>query len=361
MVSFYNLTQQYEDQKMDIMRAIHNVATGGQYFADIAVTEFESIISTLYNRASVCFTNSGTSALTVALKAARLPRNSVIAIPAMTYIATANAVRAAGHHPICIDIDECWLMSYDHLKNHLELDKEKKIKAIVLVDLYGQGADLHKFKQLCDGYDVKIIIDAAQSFDLGYDFYHQIDYCESLALSFNPLKNLGAMGNAGAVVSKVHTVEQLKRWTIHNKVFNDVVEHGYNCRGDAIQAAVLKVKYQQFDENMKQKHSISWYYQNQLQNFVEMPQRTYQCTHMFYVFAIAPKDPVRVREALTGAGIEFGCHYDKPIHHYTAYKEEKDYCPNATNLKGRIISLPNHWHLTSSDVEHVVQVVRSAL
>jgi len=360
-INFYNLKEQYDDQRFEIMTAIHEVAVDGQFFANSAVSKFESLVSSLYNKASCVATNSGTSALVVALKAANLPLNSIVAVPAMTYVATANAVVAAGHCPICIDIDDTWLMNYDHLERYLVTYKDK-IKAVVLVDLYGQGADLQKFKKLTDYFNVKLIIDAAQSFELLYDKYHQIDYCDSLALSFNPLKNLGALGNAGAVLSKNYTVDQLKKWTVQGKESNgDVVESGFNCRIDAIQAAVLNVKYQKFDDNMRKKTEISWYYRHALENYVEMPARNYLCTHTNYVFEIAPSNADTVRSALSEAGIEFASHYIKPIHHLSAFPYYKDHCPKASSLAGRCISLPNHWHLTANQVETVIQVVKLSL
>ena len=359
-IEFYNLKQQYEDQKYEILEAISNVAAGGQYFADESVNQFEQLVSALYNRASVVACNSGTSALTVALLAANLPRNSMVAVPAMTYVATANAVRAAGLNPICIDIDEHWLMDHGMLGRYLDL-YAGKISAVIVVDLFGQGVELPRFKKLCDGHHAKLIIDAAQSFELFYDHYHQIDYCDSLALSFNPLKNLGAMGNAGAVVSKNHNVEILRKYTVQGKLYNDIQSFGLNCRMDALQAAVLNVRYKKFDDNMKRKSEISWYYRQQLELLVEMPKRNYTCTHTNYVFEIAPMNPVKMRVALITNQIGFASHYDKPLHHHTAFADLIDLCPNASKLAGRCISLPNHWHLTDDEVDKVVQVVKSAL
>jgi dTDP-4-amino-4,6-dideoxygalactose transaminase len=359
-INYYNLKEQYQEQKFEISLAIHEVAVGGQYFADHSVVKFESLLSRLYNNASVVACNSGTSALTVALKAAKLAPNSYVLIPAFTYVATANAVFAAGLKPICIDIDHHWLMDYKHCEHYLE-KHAKSISAVVLVDLYGQGADLYKFKSLCDNYNVKLIIDAAQSFDLMYDYYHQIDYCDSLALSFNPLKNLGAMGNAGAVVSKNYNVEELQKWCIQGKLNNDIAMPGLNCRIDAIQAAVLNVKYLKFDESQKRKAEICHYYRSTLTDFVDMPIRQHGCTHTNYVFGIAPFNVNAVRNALLDKNIQYSCHYEKPLHHYSMLKEYYDYCPTASSLAGKCISLPSHWHLNDLDVDYIVTAVKSSL
>jgi dTDP-4-amino-4,6-dideoxygalactose transaminase len=92
-----------------------------------------------------------------------------------------------------------------------------------------------------------------------------------------------------------------------------------------------------------------------------MPERNLECTHTNYVFPIAPKDPNAVRTALTEANIEFGCHYKTPIHHYSAFKEINDHAPVASALANKIISLPNHWHLSNAQIEKVVDVVKFAV
>ena len=130
---------------------------------------------------------------------------------------------------------------------------------------------------------------------------------------------------------------------------------------DAIQAAVLNIKYQRFDDAMRRKSEISWYYRQQLQLLVPMPERNYECTHTNYVFEIAPIDPNKMKLALTVNGIEFASHYDKPLHHLTAFKDYHDYCPKATELAGRCISLPNHWHLEDNEIDHIVETVKSAV
>lgn len=358
-INFYNLQEQFKDQQHDILRAIREVADSGQYFANEQVNKFESLVSRLYDRASCAGTNSGTSALLVALKAAALPEGSTVIIPAMTYVATANAVVAAGLVPVCVDIDEYWLMDYSRLTEYL--DKMKHVSAVIVVDLYGQGVDLSRYKRLCDHYKVKLIVDAAQSFELFYDYYHQIDYCDSLALSFNPLKNLGAIGNAGAVVSKNYTVAELKKIAMQGKSEGDVVTPGFNCRIDAVQAAVLNVKYEMFDDNMRRKSEISWYYRHELESLVEMPEKMYCCTHTNYVFSIAPKNPDMLKIFLSLHNIGFSSHYEKPLHHYAAFKTSIDYCPYASTLAGRCISLPNHWHLTDTEVDKIVDVVKSSI
>jgi dTDP-4-amino-4,6-dideoxygalactose transaminase len=361
-IEFYNLQQLYDEQKFDIMKAIHQVAVDGQYFANESVVKFESLISRLYNQASVVATNSGTSALITALYAANIPVNSFVIIPAMTYVATANAVRAVGCIPLPLDIDDQWLLDYDLLAEYLSI-ANKKISAVIVVDLYGQGVDLVRFKELCDNYSVKLIVDAAQSFEMHYHNYNQIDYCDSLALSFNPLKNLGAMGNAGAVVSKNHSVEELSTYVKQGLLKTDAIFPGLNMRMDAVQAAVLNVKFTRFYDHLIRKCDISDYYRQHLFDLVEMPKKSNACTHTNYVFPIAPKNADKVRAALDEAEIGYASHYLKPIHHHSAFKDTsgKDFCPNATKLATRIISIPNHNHLSNNEVDYIISLLKSVI
>jgi UDP-2-acetamido-2-deoxy-ribo-hexuluronate aminotransferase len=360
-IKFYNLKEQFEDQKLNILGAINFVAASGQYFAEDYVKRFENLVSGLYDGGSCASCNSGTSALIVALKIADLPKNSRVLIPAMTYVATANAVVAAGLVPVCVDIDNYWLMDYKQMAFHLE--HLQYVSAVIVVDLYGQGVDLPKYRALCDHYQVKLIVDAAQSFDLKYDAYHQIDYCDSIALSFNPLKNLGALGNAGAVVSKNYTVEQLKKYTHQGKQDGDVVTPGVNLRMDAVQAAVLLTKYERWDDIMQRKFVISGFYRQQLEGLVEMPDRVMYATPTNYVFEIAPsaEQLEAIKFALSVRDIEYTSHYEKPIHHYSAYQSSVDLCPRATALAGRCLSLPNHWHMSNDDVMQVIDAVKSVV
>lgn len=169
------------------------------------------------------------------------------------------------------------------------------------------------------------------------------------------------MGNAGAVVSSKFSKDSMYRWAVQGKHDNRFIAYGNNNRMDAMQAAVLNVKLTRFEHNMLRKTEISWYYREQLQNLVSMPVKNNITTHMNYVFVIAPNDADKVRSALADADIAFGCHYDKPLHHYTQFASYMDICPNASLTAGKCISLPNHWHLTDSDVERVVQTVKTVL
>lgn len=358
-IKFHNLEEQYKDTEIEIMAATNEVFAGGQYFNDDNVMMLQSLISSKYNLANVVATNSGTSALTVALLAEKLPQGGLVAIPAMTYVATANAVRAAGLFPICIDIDDHWLMDFNELERYVT--KFDNLSAVVVVDLYGQGVDLKKFHDFCKLHKLKLIVDAAQSFEMKYVEYNQIDYCDSLALSFNPLKNFGCMGNAGAVVSKQHEQEYLYSFCVQGKGDSDIVNPGLNCRIDEVQAAILNQKYPYYDYNITTKLELASYYRQLLSNYVVLPDEATWCTHMNYVFPIKVENMENTKTMLSLYNIETGCHYEKPIHHYTAYKTFRDFCPRATELAGKIISLPLHWHMKEAQAFTVIENVIKSL
>ena len=124
---------------------------------------------------------------------------------------------------------------------------------------------------------------------------------------------------------------------------------------------LLNVKYDRFDDNMHRKSAISWYYRSELEGKVMMPERVMYATPTNYVFVVAPKNPAILKTFLSLHNIEFASHYETPVHHYTAYKTDIDYCPFASSLAGRIVSLPNHWHLKPEEVERISEIVKNSV
>ena len=355
-IKFLNLVEQYQDNKEIIDNSIQNVFATGQFYNNRYVDELKLSISERYNGANLELCNSGSSALHAALIALNLPKSSNIIVPSLTYCATAQAVVAAGHKPLFVDIDKHWLMDQNHVVYQLE--KHEYVEAIIAVDLYGQGVDLDWLFDL----KIKVIIDAAQSFGLCTAEYDQT-LADAITLSFNPLKNLGGVGGGAVISNKIHP-DRLSAACHSGKIKNKVFYDGMNLRMDALQAATVLSKLPYYDANVERKKSISKkYYEafNKHRDKLDMHVRTPWSDCQYYVFTIAPHDSDKVRAALTANGIEYRSHYDKPLHQEIAFSRYIEYCPYAGSLTGRIISLPNHWHLTDEQVDRVIQTVISAL
>jgi dTDP-4-amino-4,6-dideoxygalactose transaminase len=248
-------------------------------------------------------------------------------------------------------------MDMDHLESQYNQFKEN-IAAVIAVDLYGQQMDTEQLSAWCKERNLKVILDAAQSYGLR-PYATDLD---AICLSFNPLKNWGGTGG-GAVITNIHTDPELLRAATHEGKNSEgiVASYGTNMRMDSIQAAVLLAKREYVRDHLGRKNHIHSRYRKHFADI--MPLSTDWRNQIFnpYVSVISPQDPVSVRAALDAANIEHRSHYAMPLHMEPAFDRYAAPCPYAESLAGRLISLPNHWHLRDEQVDTVIAVVQSAL
>jgi UDP-2-acetamido-2-deoxy-ribo-hexuluronate aminotransferase len=363
-IKFFNLTEQYLDNKDIIDSTVQDVFLKGQFYVNKYVDNLEAAISERYNGAHAQLCNNGTSALHAALLALDIPSNTNILMPALTYCATAQAAMAIGCNPVFVDIDQYWLMDPEHMEYQYE---RYNPSAVIAVDLYGQGMNLEWLIPWCRERKIKLIIDAAQSYMLCKPDYDQTQ-ADAVTLSFNPLKNLGGSGHGGAIVSRTIDPVRLRAACHEGKIGpgprGQVNYPGLNYRIDAVQAAVILAKVPYHDRMIGRKIEISNRYYaafDQHRDKLDMHVRTPWSDCQYYVFTIAPTNHEAVKQALTANDIEHSSHYNTPLHKEIAFGLYDEYCPRASSLTGRVISLPNHWHLTDEQVDRVIQTVISAL
>jgi UDP-2-acetamido-2-deoxy-ribo-hexuluronate aminotransferase len=356
VIPFFNVREQYFDCQRETDHYMQHVMSTGQMYSGEYIDHLKEIISSYYDNAGVCLTNSGTSALVTALMALNIEQGTGILIPTLTYAATAQAILAIGCYPVFVDIDEHFLMCMRDMDAKFERFRPN-VGAVIAVDLYGQGMDLNELVPWCEKNRLPLIIDAAQSWSLSSTSYDQTR-ADAVCLSFNPLKNWGGTGG-GAVVSNRINMDMLRAITHEGKLNGSVVQTGTNMRMDSIQAAVLVAKYDYCRMNGLKKRMIHFKYS---QNFRHMmPLTTEWKSSIPYVSVIAPKDAAAVRAALDTVGIEHRSHYDLPLHMEPAFERYSLPCPRAEYLAGRLISLPNHWHLRDDQVDTVIATVLSAI
>jgi len=358
MISFFNVREQYLDCQVKINHNMQHAMSTGQMYSGEYLDQLSKIIATDYGNIvfqQVTLTNSGTSALITALLAMRIPAGKCVLMPTLTYAATAQAVLAVGLKPVFVDVDSHYLMDMKHLNSQYE-KFQASVGAVIAVDLYGQQMDTEYLSKWCKERNLKVILDAAQSYGLR-PYATDLD---AICLSFNPLKNWGGMGG-GAVITNIHTDLELLRAATHEGKNTEgiVVSHGTNMRMDSIQAAVLLAKRDYVRDHISRKNQIhNRYYKN----FVDiMPLSNNRYNSNPYVSVIAPQDPAGVRAALDAEGIEYRSHYSKPLHMEPAFERYATPCLYAESLAGRLISLPNHWHLQDDQIDAIIAVVKSAI
>lgn len=345
------------DCQLEIDAAVQYVMATGQYFEGEALHELEQDLRTIYSGADAVLTNSGTSALWVALNSVGIKNNSFVAVPAVSYAATAQAVLSSGFFPMFIDIDEHFLMDMDCLdRAHKHLGNS--LGGVISVDLYGQGVDLDVFIPWCHSRGLPIILDSAQSIGLHSPGAYDQTEADAVCLSFNPLKNWGGHGG-GAVITR-EGANEMRSMTRNGKSLSGLVETvGGNLRMDSLQAAVLRAKKDYCGYNLSRKREIHKRYLN---SFRDIMPKTVQLQDMNpYVSVIAPVDAARVRSALDTAGIEHRSHYDRPLNLEPQFDKFRYPCPRAESYIGRLISLPNHWHLRDDELDYIIHTVKSAI
>jgi dTDP-4-amino-4,6-dideoxygalactose transaminase len=360
MIKFFDVREQYLDHQAAINQEVNFALSTGSYFSYDGHRSLAHKISSAYNGAGVTLTDSGTSALITALTALDLKKNSRVIVPTLTYAATAQAVLAVGCQPVFVDVNKHYLIDINSL-SHIHR-QYSDISAVIAVDLYGQGSDISTLSAFCKQANIPLIIDAAQSWGICSYRYDQT-IADAVCLSFNPLKNFGGLGG-GAVVSnkidpnKLHAITHCGKDELGNIRYK-----GGNYRMGSVQAAVLLAKLLDSDTgNQDRKLDIDQAYRNAFGHL--MPAYTpWSWTHRrtVYVSVIAPKKPAQVRCALTENKIEFRSHYDRPLHMEPLFQTDTHPLILAESLAGRLISLPNNYHITDEQVHQVIETVCSAL
>lgn len=360
MIPFFNVREQYLDNQSVIDYHMQYAMSTGQMYSGDYLDSLKYQISADYevSISQITLTNSGTSALTIAINTLNIPRNSSVLMPTLTYVATAQAVIAAGLRPVFVDIDENCLMCFDDLKRKFDLLRPF-VKAVIGVDLYGQPIFRGKLEAFCTNNNLKLVIDSAQSYGSKHAGTQNRVKVDRQCLSFNPLKNWGGIGG-GAVIASEDSQFDLHAASHEGKAYGEVWRHGLNMRMDSLQAGVLLAKYDYYKEHINRKGEIHLAYRRAFPEDI-MPYASSMWTWNPYVSVIFPKNAEEVRAALDAAGIEHRSHYTLPLHMEPYFKDHPRDCPRAEALAGKIISLPNHWHLRDDQVHQIIDVVSRSI
>jgi dTDP-4-amino-4,6-dideoxygalactose transaminase len=365
-VPFLDLKTQHESIRGEIADAINGVLESGQYILGPNVTMFENAFAAIHsNDPSApphCIgTNNGTSALHLALWSLGIKRGDEVIVPVNTFIATAEAVLLCGATPIFVDHDEYFTIDPEEI----ELRITGRTRAIIAVHLYGQLANMPAIRSIADRHGLLLIEDAAQAHLASYAGRKAGGWGDATAFSFYPGKNLGAYGEAGAVLatdaSLADTMRRLRDHGSEKKYWHIVAGHNY--RLEALQAAILNAKLPHLDAWTEARRANADYYREVFQNIplVELPKAREGARHVYHLFVIQTPNRDRVQEYLQQKEISTGLHYPIPLHlqpcfAYLGYKEGA--FPRAEKSAKQILSLPMYPELTKEQVEFVAQSIR---
>ncbi len=360
MIPFIDLKTQYLSIKDEVDDAVIRVMASCQYALGASVASFEEHFAA-YCQSEFCIgTSSGTSALHLAFLAAGIgPGDEVITV-SHTFVATVAAIVYAGATPVFVDICP---VSYTMDPAQIEAKITSRTKAIVPVHLYGQPADMDPILDIARKHKLLVIEDAAQAHGAEYKGRRCGSMGDMGCFSFYPGKNLGAYGEAGAVVTSNpefnHTLRMLRDWGAEKKYHH--VLKGYNYRMDGIQGAVLDVKLKYLEQWTEARRNHARYYQNALSNApLILPCERHESRHVFHIYAVRTALRDKLLEFLKENGIGAGMHYPIPVHLLEAYSDlgysTNDF-PVTEKVAAEQLSLPMFAELTEEQIDFIAETI----
>jgi dTDP-4-amino-4,6-dideoxygalactose transaminase len=299
-------------------------------------------------------------ALHITLKAMGIGTGDEVIVPSNTYIATWLAVSHTGAIPIPVEPDE---ETYNINPNLIEVAITKNTKAILPVHLYGQPADMDKINLLAEKYNLFVLEDAAQSHGAYYKNKRAGSLGNAAAWSFYPGKNLGALGDGGAITTNdnhlADKIRALRNYGEEKKYVNTT--KGFNSRLDELQAAILRIKLRHLDEWNHRRTSIANHYINELGSFrdIKLPKKQNECASAWHLFVIRINERDNLQKHLKHEGIETISHYPIPPHKQQAYAEMKNLSYQLSEkLHQEVLSLPIGPHLQQAEVDFVLSKLK---
>ncbi|MDV6011230.1 DegT/DnrJ/EryC1/StrS family aminotransferase [Haloechinothrix sp. LS1_15] len=358
-IPFLDLAGIHDAIADDLDLVWHSVRKHGYYTGGPEVDDFETAFAT-YCEASHCIgVGNGTDALELILTGLGIGRGDEVIVPANTFVATAEAVCAAGARPSFVDVNAATLL-LDPAAAAAAITRATA--AIIGVHLYGQMADVDALVALARRHGLAFIEDAAQAHGARFGSTRAGSAGIAAAFSFYPGKNLGAFGDGGSVVtSDPQLAERVRTIANHGRAVTDRHRHelaGRNSRLDTLQAGVLATKLPLLDESNARRAAAMACYRTLLPDGYEpLAEHPYaESVHHLAVVRTGARD--RATAALTGAGIGWGIHYPVPCHQQPAFERFPAQAPVAEQAAGHILSLPMSPTLGEGDIARICAVLR---
>jgi dTDP-4-amino-4,6-dideoxygalactose transaminase len=361
-VPFLNLSASYKELKNDLDSAYQRVMDSGWFIMGPEVEAFEHEFAAYCGVRHCIGVGNGLDALHLILRGYGIGEGDEVIVPANTYIATWLAVSYTGAVPVPVEPDS---RTYNLDPRAIEALITSKTKAVIPVHLYGQPSDMDPINHIAEKHNLKVIEDAAQAHGAGYKERISGNLAHAAGFSFYPGKNLGALGDAGAIVTNddnlAEQVRMLRNYGSKVKYYHDI--KGFNSRLDEMQAAFLRTKLLHLDQWNKRRQQISAYYIECLANLpgLTLPYVPDWITPVWHIFVIQTTKRDNLQEFLKSKGIGTLIHYPVPPHLSKAYAElglAKRAFPVSEEMASSVLSLPMGPHLSLDETEYVVSKIR---
>lgn len=359
-IPFNDLKLNYASIKDEIDKAILDVLASQRFIGGPELAAFEKEFAAYCGVGESMACSSGTDALFLALKALGIGPGDDVIVPSMTFAATAEAICAAGARPVFADVEEGRAtISVDTLAARVT----PATRAVIAVHLYGQLAELDPIAEFCQSNKLKLVEDAAQAHGAELNGKRVGSWGDFTAFSFFPGKNLGAFGDAGGLIGRDPELLRLAKMLSDHGRKDKYLHHlkGYNCRCDALQAAILRVKLRHLPEWTERRRKIADTYLSSLQpnGRYRLPMVAKGSCPVWHLFTIRCEEREALQEHLKAEGISSGVHYPHPLHMQPAFAEDHDGSdlPVSTRIAAETLSLPIFPEMTKEQQDHVISAL----
>ncbi len=360
---------EYRAYKREIDEAIQRVLDSGQYILGPEVAAFERDFAEQLGAPYVVGVGNGTDALVLALRALGIGAGDTVITVSHTAVATVAAIEWVGAQGLLVDIDPVsYTMATDKLEATVRQNQTRRLKAIIPVHLYGHPADMPAILDIASRHDLRVIEDCAQSHGASLAGKATGTWGDLAAFSFYPTKNLGAIGDGGAVVTRdaslAEQVRRLRQYGWEQRYVSAVP--GLNSRLDELQAAILQVKCRYLPQHNQRRRELAALYSEGLAKAnVTPPSVRGAVQHVFHQYVIRTSRRDALRDFWQGRGVPTAVHYPQPVHTQPAYLNRVAIGAGGLAETERacqeVLSLPMHAQLTNEAVTYATDQLREWL
>ncbi|GAB6192894.1 DegT/DnrJ/EryC1/StrS family aminotransferase [Desulfocastanea catecholica] len=364
-IPFLNIKAQYETIKDEIATALQEVIDNTSFAGGPQVKRFEDNFARFCQCEHAIGVGSGTDALWMALIGLGIGKGDEVITSPGTFIATAEAISFCGATPVFVDIDE---RTYNIDPSLIEAAITPRTKAIIPVHLFGQPADMDPILEIAHRHNLVVIEDACQAHNAEYKGRRAGSLSAAGCFSFYPGKNLGAYGEAGAVVTNNQELaDKLRMFRDHGqrkKYYHSII--GWNTRMDGFQGAVLDVKLPHLPAWTDARRKNAKLYNQLLKNVTQitLPFEADYAQHVYHIYAIRAQNRDKLINKLAEQGITCGIHYPVPLHLQEAYQflgyTEGDF-PIAEKCAQEFVSLPMFAELEEESIRYIAKKIKEAV
>jgi dTDP-4-amino-4,6-dideoxygalactose transaminase len=362
-IPFYSSVLLHKEVKEEFMLKFEKVLSEDKFFLGTNVDGFEKEFSEYCDSKYCISCASGLDALYLILRGYEIGTGDEVIVPSNTFIATALAVSATGAKPVFV---EPQVETYNIDAFLIEKAISSKTKAIIVVHLYGRPSNMEQISKVASKYGLKIIEDAAQAHGALYNGSKVGTLGDAGAFSFFPRKNLGALGDGGAVITNDKLLEEKVRTIARygSKIRYVHTHLGINSRLDELQAAFLRIKLKRLDKWNLQRSRIAERYSNEINNelIIKPMKDDSVIKHSWYLYVIRTKHRDLLKGYLSSYGIESQVHYPIPLYRQECYRDNNastELFPVTEMLSNEILSIPIWPGMTEMEVNYVIKVINN--